>query len=136
MMTADCKHSHVWNFFSSQNSIDAVCDVCGRTVRSCGNTTNLVKHLRFNHSTECDAVLQRRSEEDEKKGAAEEERQTSLTESFGSCRRDPGTEGDRVRHSLCVDVQTTRVPRIHKTTECRFIQTDINSYAGLINTHG
>ncbi len=78
---ADRKRSHVWNLFSSENSNNAVCNICGKTVRYCGNTTNLVKHLRSNHRAEHD-VMQQRSEEEEKAGAAWV-RQTSLAESFG-----------------------------------------------------
>ena len=51
------------------------CNLCGRTVRNCGNTTNLVKHLRLNHNTEYNEVMQQESEEEEEeeeeeKGAA------------------------------------------------------------------
>ncbi|KAL6472600.1 hypothetical protein MHYP_G00187880 [Metynnis hypsauchen] len=55
---AERKRSQVWSCFScfsSTNSQDAVCDVCGKAVMSCGNTTNLVKHLRLNHNTEYEA---------------------------------------------------------------------------------
>lgn len=61
---AEEKHSDVWSFFSSPNGNNKVCDVCGKTARICGNTTNLVKHLRINHNTEYDEVmLMRRSGE-------------------------------------------------------------------------
>lgn len=41
---------------SAPNSQDAVCDVCGKTVRICGNTTDLVKDFRLIHST-ADIIL-------------------------------------------------------------------------------
>lgn len=31
LMMADQRRSHVWSFFSSQNSNNVVCDLCGRT---------------------------------------------------------------------------------------------------------
>lgn len=88
---ADHKHSHVWSSFSSQNSNNAVFDVCGRADRYSGNTTDLVKHMRFNHNTEYEEVMQQQSEDEEKKGAAKK-RQTSVTESFGTDRHLSGTE--------------------------------------------
>lgn len=92
--------------------------------RYCGNTTDLVKHMRFNHNTEYEEVMQQQSEDEEKKGAAKK-RQTSVTESFGTDRHLSGTErvqllaefiaviegGNRICVSLgfrlCVDVQTS-----------------------------
>ena len=47
---AERKRSHVWSYLSPTNSQDTVCDVCGKTVWSCGKTTNLVEHLRLNHN--------------------------------------------------------------------------------------
>lgn len=69
--------AHMWSFFSSQNSDNAACDVCVRTVRYCGNITNLVKDLRLNHKREYDEVVQ---PEEGEKGAARV-KQTSITES-------------------------------------------------------
>lgn len=78
LMMADHKRSRVWSCFTSQsNDNEAVCDVCSGTLRFCGDTTNCVKHLRYNHSTEHDEVMmmQQRSEE-------EKVRSTSITD-FG-----------------------------------------------------
>lgn len=77
-MMADHKRSHVWSCFTSQsNDNEAVCDVCSGTLMFCGDNTNRVKHLRFNHSTKHDEVMmmQQRSEE-------EKVRSTSITD-FG-----------------------------------------------------
>lgn len=65
-------------------------------MRYCGSITNLVKHLRFNHNTEYDEVIQRRTEEEEKKGALRA-RHTSL--SFGCDRHYSDTE----RECLAID---------------------------------
>ena len=88
------KWSHVWIYFSSSNSQDAVCDVCGKTVRSCVNTTNLVKHLRLNHNTEYSAFMMSPTEEESTvSGVAAGAGQTSLAESLGAAGRHcPGTE--------------------------------------------
>ena len=88
----------MWRYFSSTNSQDAIYDVCGKKVRSCGSTTNLVKHLRLNHNTEYEAILMRQTEEDGTvSGAAARARQTSLVESFGAAGRHcPGTEAENV----------------------------------------
>lgn len=54
------RNCRAWNFFCCRSCSDAVCDVCvcacvcGRSVRYCGNTTNLAKHLTFNHNAEYD----------------------------------------------------------------------------------
>lgn len=69
---ADRKRSHVWLYFSCKDSSDAVCDVCGKTVKYSGNTTNLAKHLRLSHKSEYDDIMKRRSEEvqgEKKQGA-------------------------------------------------------------------
>lgn len=91
---AERKRSYVWSYFTSINSNDAVCDTCNKTVRYCGNTTNLIKHLHINHKTEYDNVMTRRSEEEERRGTgAARARQTSLSESFGAAGRQyPGTD--------------------------------------------
>lgn len=90
------KRSYAWSYFTSINSNDAVCDTCNKTVRYCGNTTNLIKHLHINHKTEYDDVMMRRSEEEERRGtgaARASQRQTSLSESFRAAgRHHPGTD--------------------------------------------
>lgn len=61
---------HLWRSFSSQSRNDAVHDVRGRTARYCGNTINLVKHLRFHHSTDYEEIMQRWCKEADKEGSA------------------------------------------------------------------
>ena len=104
---AECKLSHVWSHFSSTNSQDAVCNVCGKMARSYGNTTNLVKHLRLNHNTEYEAFMMRRTEEESKvSGAAGRARQTSpmYLESFGCCRQ----ALSRYRERTCEALSSTK----------------------------
>jgi len=80
---AERERSHVWSYFISTNSQDAVCDICGKAVKSCGSTTNLVKHLRTNHNTEYETFAQRRTEEQPQ----------IMSGSFGAASRHyPGTE--------------------------------------------
>lgn len=88
----------MWSYFSSTNSQDAVCDICGKTVKSSGNTTNLVKHLRLNHNTEYESFMLRRTEEQTQTTVSgARARQTSLAESFGAAGRQyPGTERENV----------------------------------------
>lgn len=76
-MTAERNRRCVWSLFYSYYRKDAVCEVCVRTVRYCGNTTDLIKGLRFNLNTAKDEVMQWQSKEEEKKGAAGV-RQTSI----------------------------------------------------------
>ena len=85
---AERKRSYVSSYFSSTNIQDTVCDVCGKTVRSFGNTANLMKHLRLNHNIEYEAFMMRRTEEERTvSSAAARARQTSLAESFGAAGR-------------------------------------------------
>ena len=44
--------------------------MCGRTVSNCGNTTNLIKHLRFIHNMDDDEVMMWWSEEGAAKASA------------------------------------------------------------------
>ena len=83
----ECKwgRSHVWSHFSSTNSQEGACDVCGKKVNIRGNTTNLVKRLRSNHNAEYKASMMRRTEEERTavSCAAARARQMSVAESFG-----------------------------------------------------
>ena len=90
---ADRKSSHVWLYFSCKDNRNAVCDVCRKTVKYSGNTTNLIKHLRLNHNSEYDDIMKRRSEEEVQgeKTQGARARQTSISESFGNGRSYPGT---------------------------------------------
>uniref|UniRef100_A0A1A8J107 Family with sequence similarity 60, member A, like n=1 Tax=Nothobranchius kuhntae TaxID=321403 RepID=A0A1A8J107_NOTKU len=84
------KRSHVWSSFSSSDKNDAVCDICRKTVRHCGNTTNLVKHLKVNHKKEYDDFMVKRTEDERSEpgaAAAARVKQTSLVESFGASGR-------------------------------------------------
>ncbi|XP_051982267.1 zinc finger BED domain-containing protein 4-like [Xyrauchen texanus] len=78
---ADRKRSHVWLYFSCTDSSDAMCDVCGKTVKYSGNTTNLAKHLRLNHKSEYDDIMKRRSEEEVQ--GEKTPRAAALTRSLG-----------------------------------------------------
>lgn len=73
-------------------------------MRSCGNATNIVKHLRFNHNEEYDEGMQQQSEGEKKKGA-------KVRSPLGHS----GVESDSrlsSYFSLCNDVKATRVPCI------------------------
>lgn len=98
------KPSHVWSYFSSTNSQEAVCDICKKKVRCCGNTTNLVKHLRSNHASQYETM--RQSEEESAvspsgaaaSATAARARQTCLAESFGATGRHyPGMEKENMK---------------------------------------
>ena len=87
--------------FQLPNSQDTVCDACGKTERSFGNTTNLLKHLRSNHK-EYESFMMRGTEgKSPVSGAAARVRQMSLEVSFGTAGRHyPGTERDKYIHNI------------------------------------
>ena len=65
---AERKRSIVWTYFTTVSSNEATCDLCRKCLRYCGNTTNLTKHLKVNHSKEHDDLQRRRLEEREREG--------------------------------------------------------------------
>ncbi|KAK7895421.1 hypothetical protein WMY93_020746 [Mugilogobius chulae] len=69
IVKSERKRSVVWRFFTRQSSGEATCDVCLNTVKSCGNTTNLVKHLRLKHSAEYESFTVLRSEQEREEAA-------------------------------------------------------------------
>lgn len=82
--------SHV-ELFQLPNSIEVLCDVRGKTVRCCRNSTNLVEHLRISHNKEYDEVVMRQSKKKER-ADAERVREASLS----AGRHYPGSEGENV----------------------------------------
>ncbi|KAG7468642.1 hypothetical protein MATL_G00145340 [Megalops atlanticus] len=60
---ASRKRSVVWSFFHDDlASKRAICLICSENILHCGNTTNMLKHLRSKHQEELsDAVKNRRS---------------------------------------------------------------------------
>ncbi|XP_053212740.1 E3 SUMO-protein ligase ZBED1-like [Panonychus citri] len=43
------KSSKIWKYFSVNGESDPKCVICGKSIKSTGNTTNLMKHLKANH---------------------------------------------------------------------------------------
>ncbi|XP_061102329.1 zinc finger BED domain-containing protein isoform X2 [Conger conger] len=63
------KRSVVWSFFQDDlNSKMAVCLRCGERILNCGNTTNLLKHLRSKHQGELTDATKRRRFSDVSRG--------------------------------------------------------------------
>lgn len=47
------KPSKVWNFFTkTEDPKQSKCNLCEQIINSCGNTTNLNKHLKSRHALE------------------------------------------------------------------------------------
>lgn len=93
---AERKRSRVWQFFTRENNFEAICEVCLKTVRSCGNTTNLVKHLRLKHKVEYEDFRLQKSEEE---SAAAGGRQSSIIDELAPY--SPGSgDTDGTQHSL------------------------------------
>lgn len=42
--------SHVWKNFQKINATEAKCKLCFKILKTCGNTTNLNKHMKKKHS--------------------------------------------------------------------------------------
>ena len=49
LMMAERKRSAVWSYFTVSDIETATCDISRKTIRFCGNTTNLYKHLKAAH---------------------------------------------------------------------------------------
>lgn len=43
--------SEIWKHFTKTNSNCALCKLCGKNFKSCGNTTNLIGHLKAKHNS-------------------------------------------------------------------------------------
>lgn len=41
--------SVVWKFFQKINKENVSCNICGKTYKTSGNTTNLAAHLKYKH---------------------------------------------------------------------------------------
>lgn len=81
---AERKRSIIWSYYTPVNNDEASCDVCQKTIRHCGNTTNMIKHLKVKHAKEHDEVQLRRAEEvTETRPPSSGLRQSYLAESFG-----------------------------------------------------
>lgn len=77
------KRSVIWGYFTPVNTDEALCDVCKKKIRHCGNTTNLTKHLKAKHPTEHDEVQLKRAEEvTQPRPPSSGSRQSSLAECF------------------------------------------------------
>lgn len=48
------KPSFVWNYFVKESNSSSKCKLCNKVIRTSGNTTNLMAHLRLKHQTEID----------------------------------------------------------------------------------
>ena len=57
------KRSIIWSYFTPVNNDEASCDICQKTIRHCGNTTNMTKHLKVKHPKEHDEIQLTRAEE-------------------------------------------------------------------------
>ncbi len=86
------KRSIIWSYFTPVNNDEASCDICQKTIRHCGNTTNMIKHLKVKHPKEHDEVQLRRAEEvTETRPPSSGLRQSYLAESFQRGGHYPGT---------------------------------------------
>lgn len=58
------KRSIVWTYFTCENENEAKCSLCSKSIRYCGNTTNLFKHMKNHKEENSDLLKQRRQEEE------------------------------------------------------------------------
>lgn len=96
--TTERKRSLVWIYFTLINSNEAKRTICAKTVRYCGNTTNLTKHLRNVHPEAHDKLNEKRAtqaEEDTKKDKTTPPKQTQsiLEVAFVRGKTYPGNVG-------------------------------------------
>ncbi len=63
MAVSKRKRSAVWsNFDKDEEGVDPACTICGEVVKSSGNTSNLLKHLKVNHKAEFQLVHEEQEE--------------------------------------------------------------------------
>ena len=121
---AERKRSIVWTHFTAVSLNEATCDLCSKCLRYCGNTINLNKHLKVNHTKEHDDLQRRRLEEmerEEVQGTAPKPaarmRQTSVLEALQRGRQYPGIVNihHSAHHHKHIDVDKIH---LHKIPEC------------------
>ncbi|KAJ8281153.1 hypothetical protein GJAV_G00064150 [Gymnothorax javanicus] len=65
------KRSVVWSFFEEDlDSKNVICRLCAEAIHNCGNTTNMLKHLRSKHERELADATKRRRFDDVTRGPA------------------------------------------------------------------
>ncbi|XP_016891108.1 uncharacterized protein LOC107989124 isoform X2 [Cynoglossus semilaevis] len=60
---AERKRSAVWSYFTALDKYIAICGVCEKRIRYCGNTTNLYKHIKMHTEVNMELQTKRREEE-------------------------------------------------------------------------
>ncbi len=83
----------MWNYFTAVNENIANCEVCRKSIRYCGNTTNLHKHIKQHEKENSELQKKRREEEanpSDRPPAVPALRQRSLAESFQRGNEYPG----------------------------------------------
>lgn len=57
------KRNAVWPYSDNEGGkTEPTCTLCGETVKTCGNTSNLLKHLKTNHEKEFKLVQEKQQE--------------------------------------------------------------------------
>ena len=57
------KRSAVWTYFDGEESLtNPKCTLCGETVKTSGNTSNLMKHLKSKHAEQARLVQEEQEE--------------------------------------------------------------------------
>ena len=80
-MSTKRKRSPIWNYFDPvEGETNVASSVCGEKLKTSGNTTNLLKHLRLKHDSEFRLVAEEQSEAKISK-RQEKGKQMSITES-------------------------------------------------------
>lgn len=48
--------SEVWKHFTKENATEVKCRVCGKNLRFCNNTSNMMQHLKLKHSKDAETL--------------------------------------------------------------------------------
>lgn len=58
--------SKIWVYFTRINNTCAKCNQCLKTVKYCGNTTNMLKHAKNTHGIVVDKQKQKKADKEAK----------------------------------------------------------------------
>ncbi|KAM9809120.1 zinc finger BED domain-containing protein 4-like [Syngnathus typhle] len=108
------KRSLVWGYYSLLNNNEAKCEICHKTIKYCGNTTNLTKHLSKIHSEVHKELQLKRAAATENPAATPTPRpryQSTLEAAFQKGKTYPddspraGNITDLIAKMICLDLQ-------------------------------
>ena len=79
-MSTKRKRSAAWTYFDEDgHGADPVCNLCGETVKTSGNTSNMLKHLKSKHEEEYKEVNEQQEEAKRLKSDAQSKQSRQIT---------------------------------------------------------